>query len=297
MDLPKGKNLKIWGIRQSLIGDTIMTLPILTWLEKRFHDSYKYWQIARKCSQSAPIYINHPLIDKIVISDCAEGMGPKDIAIAETCDIKFNTMPDHPEGMIWPNKRSIYEESWIMAGLPLSEFHALTPEEQRPKLVKWFEVEKQTPKTVAVWPCAGYGIENKRNASQAWYEGLFSKLHADGYIIYQFGHPRDYTFEGMWSGPTFRDFRKLPFFDQIKLSLGCDLTIATDSGSSLVLGAYEAKQITLLTNHWPGHVDNPCAFATNNVFNTNFFSPGTADGINQDEVMAKVKALTVEETK
>lgn len=296
MNLPTNRPPRIWGVRQSLIGDTMMALPILNWLERRFPGSYKHWQVARKCSQSAQLYLNHPLIDKIVISDCHEGMGPRDIEIANTCDIRFDTMPQHPEGDIWPNKRTIYEETWVMAGLPLSEYHALPPAEQRAKLVAWFEIEKQAPKTVALWPCAGYGIENKRNASREWYVKLLTKLHAAGCTVYQFGHPRDYTFD-VWSGPTYRDFRRLSFFDQIKLSLGCDVVIGTDSGSALVLGAYErVNQISLLTNHWPNHTQNFTAFATNSPLNTNFFSPGTADGISQDEVIAKILTLLSKDT-
>ncbi len=73
---------RIWGFRQSLIGDTIMALPILNWAERRWPGSYKHWQVARKCSQSAQLYLNHPLIDQIVISDCHEGMGPRDVPSA-----------------------------------------------------------------------------------------------------------------------------------------------------------------------------------------------------------------------
>lgn len=296
MTLPTNRSPRIWGVRGSLIGDTLSALPILSWLERRFPGSYRHWVVARKCSQSIQLYLNHPLIDKLVVTDCHEGMGPRDIEIAKTCDIVFDTMPQHPEGDIWPNRRNLWEETWVMAGLPLSEYHALPPDEQRSHLVQWFEVEKQPAKTVALWPCAGYGIENKRNPSRDWYVKLLNQLHAEGCIIYQFGHPKDYTFD-LWSGPTYRDFRRLALFDQIKLTLGCDLMIGTDSGSALVVGAYEKiPQISLLTNHWPGHVENPTAFATNSPLNTSFFSPGTADGIKQEDVVAKVMEIVAKGT-
>ena len=172
-----------------------------------------------------------------------------------------------------------------MAGLPLSEYHALPPEEQRPRLVKWFNVE-QLPKVIAIWPCAGYGIENKINPSQAWYSKLIKGLNQMGYQVYQFGHPRDFTLEG-----AAKDMRHLSFFDQIRASVGCDLAISTDSGSGLALGAYEMKQISLLTNHFPGHVKNLTAFAPNNPNNSNFVGVGNADNINQEEVLAKVREV------
>ena len=62
------KNFKIFGVRAGLIGDSIMALPILNYLENKYSNSYKIWVIEKKCSQAAPIYINHPLIDKILIS-------------------------------------------------------------------------------------------------------------------------------------------------------------------------------------------------------------------------------------
>lgn len=295
-----GKNFKIFGIRGSLIGDSIMALPILNLLEKEFPGSYKYWQIARKCSQSAQLYLNHPLIDQIVISDCEEGMGPRDKEIASKCDIVFDLMPQHPTGDSWPNTRNIYEETWMMAKLPLHLYYALPIEQQRPKLTKWFDIVKQPQKTVALWPCAGYGKENKRNPSVLWYFGLVGLLTGLGYKVIQFGHPKD--FDGGIQDLTKNAVDSLKtnyvcmnnshFFDQIKTTLGCDLMIGTDSGSSLIVGAYDLiPQITLLTNHWPGHVQNFTAFASNAPKNHNLFAENGADNIKIMDVINRVKEL------
>jgi len=286
-----GKNFKVFGIRGSLIGDSIMALPVLNYIDKKAPGCYKYWQVARKCSQAAPLYINHPLIDQIVISDCDEGMGPRDIEIAKQCQYVFNVMPQHPEGDNWPNIRDIYHETFRMAGFSDAQYAEMTEEEKRPKLYKWFPVEIQKRKTIALWPCAGYGKENKRNPSREWYDTFTDELIKAGYTIYQFGHPRDYTFDYWWTPSYFKDYRLLSFFDQIKLSLGCDLVVGTDSGSTLIFGAYEHPTISLLTNHWPGHVNNPYAFATNSTKNYNFFAPNGASNIHVNEVINKVKEL------
>lgn len=291
-----GKNFKIFGVRGSLIGDSIMALPILNWLERRWPGSYKYWQIARKCSQAAPLYYNHPLIDKLLISDGEEGMGPRDIEIAKSCDVVFNLMPQHPEGDSWPNKRSIFEETWVMAGLPLEEYKNLPPEEQRPKLVKWFSCPPMGRKTIGIWPCAGYGIQPKRSPPEGWYRKLTRGLLDRGYNVFQFGHPLDFCIarddDTGSEKSIFISYNTLSFFEQIKISLGCDLVVGTDSGSGLVVGAYEHPQITLLTNHWPGHTTNPLAFATNNPKNTNFFAPDRADNINIESVLDKITEIT-----
>ncbi len=280
-----GKSFKIYGIRGSLIGDGLMAVPILNYLRKRFPDCYIYWQVARQHAYAAPLYFNHPMIDQIVISDCDEGMGPRDKEIATQCDLVFDVMPQHPMEPDWPNYRDIYEETWVMAGLPLDEYHALTPDEQRPKLTKWFKVVKEPPKTIALWPCAGYGVENKRNPSKEWYDELMTGLIQAGYVVKQFGHPRDFHVAAT------HDMRDLPFFDQVKMTVGCDLVISTDSGSGLIFGAYQMAQVSLLTNHFPGHTRNLTAFAPNNPFNHSFVGVGSADKISQADVVAKVREI------
>lgn len=277
-----GKNFKCYGVRGSLIGDGIMALPVLNHLRRLHPDCYIYWQVARQHAHAVPLYLNHPKIDQIVISDCDEGMGPRDWDIAATCDVVFDVMPQHPFEHNWPQVRNIYEETWVMAGLPLADYHALPPDEQRPQLTKWFKVVKEPPKTIALWPCAGYGVENKRNPSKEWYDELMTRLLQAGYTVKQFGHPRDFRVAAT------KDMRDLPFFDQVKMTVGCDLVISTDSGSGLIFGAYGQRQITLLVNHFPGHTRNLTAFAPNNPLNHNFVGVGSADRISQADVVAKV---------
>ena len=275
-----GKNFRIWGVRGSLIGDSIMALPVYAYIEKRFPNSYRFWQVAKKCAQAAPLYFNHPLIDQVVISDCEEGMGPRDIEIAKTCEIVFNVMPDHPLEQDWPNHRSIGEETFLMAGLPLSEYHALSPDEQRPQLVRWFNVDKRR-NTIAIWPCAGYGGEMARNPTAGWYKILVAQLKERGYDVLQFGHPKDFCLDTT-------DLRHLSFFDQVKMTLGCDLVISTDSGSGLIFGAYSMPQVTILTNHFPSHTRNLTALAPLNPNGHCFVSVGGTDKISQDEATQKV---------
>lgn len=289
-----GKNFKIFGVRSGLIGDSVMALPILNHLEKLHPDSYKYWLLDKKCSQAAPIYFNHPLIDKILITEQNEGVGPKELEIANNCDAAINPSPAHPLGEDWPNHRNIYEETWIMAGFPLEEYHNLPIEQQRPKLEKWFNIESPSVgnhgrKTIALFPFAGYGREPKRSPSVKWYNELLDYLLNDNYEVFHFGHSSEpYIKIGH---PYYCRCTHEPFFEQIKMALGCDLTIGTDSGTALIMGAYEVPQISLLTNHWPGHGKNPLAFATNNVNNQSLFAPNGADNIKIDDVISVIKSI------
>lgn len=285
-----GKDFKIWGVRSGLLGDMVMAIPLLTLLEKKYPGSFKYWQIARKCQQGEPLFHHHPLINQIVISDCEEGQGPKDLEIMKTCQVVLNTTPQHRDDR-FPNFRNIYEETAHMAGFSEDEYNLLTEDEKRPKLVKWFDIENLGPKTISFWPVAGYAKWHSRNPSRQWYEKLLSMLYAEGFTIYQCGHPNDYTFA---PHPQHIDCRYFPFFDQIKKSLGTSIALATDSGSSLILGAYGFNQISLLTNHWeyPRHIQNFYAFGTNNFNNYSFFGLNGCDNIKQKEVFDKILEKT-----
>ena len=55
---------RIWGFSFGVIGDLVMGLPMLNYFEKKYPGSYKYWVIEKKCADCAPIYFNHPLIDR-----------------------------------------------------------------------------------------------------------------------------------------------------------------------------------------------------------------------------------------
>lgn len=294
-DIPTGKALRTFGVRGSRVGDTAMAYPVLAWLRKRFPDCYTHWQIARRHQSTVGLWLNNPLIDQIVVSDCDEGMGPRDIAIANTCHIRFNVMPDHPDGdRSWATRYTIWEETWRMTGLPIEEYRALESYDQRCHLTKWFTTERRH-KTIALWPASNYGVKQEwhsRYPSRSWMARLSVRLSAEGYTVMQCGHPNDYADEGGSLSSAFAtDIRHLSFMEQIQFSLGCDCIIGTDSGSTLVLAAYEdVPTIQLLTNHMPGG-QTDLAFASNSSTNKSLFGRGSADNISIDEVISSVKEM------
>lgn len=294
-----GKNLRVWGIRGSRIGDQVFAIPVYSFLRRRkFPDCYTHFQIARRHAiASAPLWIDHPEIDKIVVSDCDEGMGPRDHAIAQTCHIRFDVMPRHPDGdLAWPNDYSVWEETWRMTGLPLHYYHELPKEFQTARLYQWFPVERQSRGTIALWPASNYGTKQEwcsRFPSRYWMIQLARRLTMEGFRVIQCGHPNDYSSDGgsLASDITgVMDVRNLDFFSQIRLSLGCDAVIGTDSGSTIVLAAYQSVPvIQLLTNHTPGHNRNLLAFASNSPTCLPIFAVGSADNIPIDDVVSKLK--------
>lgn len=256
-------NLKILGARSGMIGDTVMLVGILPYLKKKFPDCYITWVIAKNFSQSAPIYINHPLIDQIYICD-----GPNDNLSEEEqekfkdYDIKINLTPQHPSGESWYGKYTCVEETLRMAygdwaqkylGLNspdelLSDFkNTLSEQEQKPRLYKWWkDVKPFERKTIGIWPCAGYNKAGlARNPSVNFYQDLIWELNKEGCAVAIFGHPNDFKLCSDYN------FVEKSFFEQIQISLETDLIIGTDSGSGWVCGAYGIPQISLIRDGYP----------------------------------------------
>lgn len=300
--IPKdwGPNFRVHGFRGSQIGDSIAALCLAAWIRERAPGCHTIWQIARKHVHALPLFYNNPLITELSVSDCDEGYGPRDVAQAQTCHLCFPLMPEHTPGEVWPNFRSFYAETFKMSGLDESLYHEMRSYDRRPKLTQWFEIEKKT-KTIAYWPCAAYGqvqtltidgkrVVKSRNASRTWAAGLVMRLKSEGYTVIQCGHPRDYSdCGGALEGAL--DARHISFMDMIKLSIGCSLSIGTDSGAGIALGAYGIPQISLLTNHFPGHTVNLTAFQPDNPNNISLVGLDSADNITYDQVMDSVKAL------
>ncbi len=293
------KDFKIFGVRGSLLGDSVGALTVLNYLEKLYPNSYKYWQIASKCSHMAPLFLGHPMIDKIIFSDCSEGMGVKDFEIAKDCQIIMNVMPNHPLEQDWPNYRSFYKETFIMSGLSENNYDSLPIEEKYPKLYKWFRPEPRPSnhkKIVSIWGFASYGgKEVKRNPSKEYWERLAHTLLDNGYGVCQFGHPKDpilfddTSVSGDFIDRNFKRFNDLDFFQQIRMTLSTDLVLSTDSGSGLIFAAYDMNQINLIARHWPGHVQNPLALAPIGKNTLNFLGGTGCDSINIDSVMNAIK--------
>lgn len=246
--------------RNSLIGDIIVSLPFLTYLEKKYPKSYKCSYIDKKCSQIIPFLINHPLIDKIQISNKSDEVTNIDIDFINKFDIKYHPFPQHPYEHDYWNHRHFVHETFLMnfkiheGYIDPMEWNSLTKEETFPKLSQWFDISKND-KSIAIWPFSGYTRDssissNLRSPSKEWWNSLCLML--PDYKILQFGHPDSESLEGK----NIIDCRRYSLFDAIKASLGCDCSITTDSGPSWILGAYGANQICLYTNYAINHHSN-----------------------------------------
>ena len=293
-------SFKIFGVRGSLIGDMIMALPILNWLEEKYPGSYKYWAIENKCKQAAELFKAHPLINEVVVLKEENSFTKDERALIESCDIAFNIRPQHPDGLPgrkpmndWWNRFSCIEETFRMAGLPLSEFQKLSYRKKFPTLPLPGSIGNLGPKAIGIFPFAAYFKEPKRSPSQKWWEQMVSMLIESGFEVHHFGWDSEPMLSNQAGKDSYTKFTNLPFFEQVKMALACKTVIGTDSGSSWVMGAYGHPQINLLTNHAPGHVINLHAFAPQNWTGRvkNLFAFDGCDNISKDSVIKAIEEL------
>ena len=289
------KNFKIWGFGYGVIGDLIMSIPMLTYFEKKYPESYKIWAIQKKCAQSAPLYFNHPLIDKIKITDGWEKFGAEDKKLIDSCDISIPEGPQNTSEM-WYNTSNCIIETAAMRGVhDLGE--VLTEDEMFPKLYKWFDVglpevhstySKSSPgdkaygKVISIWPFAG---SPGRSPSQQWWSKCIEKLINNGYDVFHFGMPSD---PKLSDSKKYYIFPHLSYFDQVRAALATRLSIGTDSGAMWVMGAYSHPAINLMTNWLPNHHSNLMALEPKNKNGTTLYENGGCDNINIDQVISTV---------
>ena len=279
--------IKIWGTAFSLIGDLIMSLPQLNYYKSKYKDIYVNFVIHKKISYCAPLFFNHPLIDKIHISGEWSTFNEKDYLIASKCDVITAELDHlnkkvldrvHSDREDWYNVRSCIQENALMSGI--SDLDADIDEKQQiPSLTKWFDVgfeaeQKKAAYTyekvqsidlnytlsnsIAIWPFAGYGRSKNRNPNEEWWIKLIKKFTDNKINVYHFGYFKEPNLSE--NKNFYHKLTDLDFFTQIKISLGAKASLGTDSGSMWVLSAYAHPTITLLTNWSKNHNENFTAF-------------------------------------
>jgi ADP-heptose:LPS heptosyltransferase len=306
--------IKIWGTAFSLIGDLIMSLPQLNYFKSKYKDIYVNFVIHKKISYCAPLFFNHPLIDKIHISGEWSGFNENDYLIASECDV-VTTKIDHSQKIIfdrihpdredWYNVRTCIEENALMSGITNLSTE-LNENEQKPYLSKWFDsgfeaeqkkaaytYNKVEPanlnytlsRSIAIWPFAGYGRSKNRNPNEEWWIKLIKKFTDNKINVYHFGYFKEPNLSE--NKNLYHKLTDLDFFTQIKISLGAKASLGTDSGSMWVLSAYAHPTITLLTNWSKNHNENFTAFLPINKSGDHIFKENGFKDLSIDEVYEK----------
>ena len=305
--------IKIWGTAFSLIGDLIMSLPQLDYYKSKYKDIYVNFVIHKKIAYCAPLFFNHPLIDRIVISGEWSSFDDNDYDLASKCDV-ITTKIDHktkkifdrihPAEKDWYNKRSCIDENAMMSGInDLDNF--ITKNEKIPFLNKWFDsgfddLQKKgaytydkvyskkndvLSKSVTIWPFAGYGRSKNRNPGVNWWKNLVSDFNKKSIKVFHFGYINEPNLSE--DNTYYEKLTNLDFFSQIKISLGSKLSIGTDSGSMWVLGAYSHPSLIISTNWYENHKSNLSATIPPNINSELIFKENGFESLSVDEIIEK----------
>ena len=304
--------IKIWGTSFSLIGDLIMSLPQLNYFKKKYKDTFINFVIHKKIAYCAPLFFNHPYIDKIIISGEWSSFSSNDYNIASNCDV-VTTELDHKnkkildrshEDKYWYNKRSCIDETALMSGI--TDFNdILSKNEKIPYLNMWFDagfedVQKKgaytykkvhskknhiLSKSVAIWPFAGYGRSKNRNPSLDWWKRLVLDFNKKSIKVFHFGYINEPNLSE--NNTYYEKLTDLDFFSQIKISLSSKLSIGTDSGSMWVLSAYSHPSLIISTNWYENHKTNLLATVPPNINSEIIFKENGFASLSVEEVFEK----------
>lgn len=284
----------IGGCRNSMLGDIIASLSFLNLLEKRFPNSYKTAYIDCKCKSILPFLQFHNLIDNIVVSELSDKISEKDAEIFKHYDLKFHPFPPLANNQYY-NYHNLADELTYMqipsAHISRAEiieiWGSMTELEKCPVLNQYFAAPKMY-NTIALWAYSGYSPDDpstfKRSPCIEFYEKLVKEINKLGYNVLLYGHPNNPKIAGA-------EYRDLSLFDSIKETLGCNLSITTDSGSSHLLNAYGAKNVTLFTNYLLNHQMNYSAMLAKN-WNNQLISLFGKDNINNIKLEDVINAIT-----
>jgi ADP-heptose:LPS heptosyltransferase len=185
-----------------------------------------------------------------------------------------------------------------MQGFDEEIWNVLTEEEKIPKLTKWwYPVARPfgNKKTILFTGMPNFGRESNRWVSKSYIEQLVLKLIELGYCVIQSGGEQDESWFSKWdksegfpvSSDNYKRINERSFFEQIQIANESDCIVGSDSGMSLILGAYQLPQASLIPIHW-GNENNPSALSTNNPNNFSFYSIGGTDNIDIDLVVEKI---------
>lgn len=286
--------MKIFGgLRASLIGDSIMSLPLLNVLYKMYgHPLHLTMSLARKCKQAAPLFLFQEGIHEIKLTHEEEFLTDIEIQNAKDYhDIFINPTPGHSDPF-WYNNRSCVEETMLQCGAEYHEVWKTLPKKlQQPRLNKWWDTDFVNKKFVAFHCKAGYGKGNFRSPSINWWNQLAKLLIQKGYTVIQVGHCTDEKIRYL---DYIKYYNNYSLFEQIQIATGCEYYLGTDSGFSWIINSYGInKCISLITRWESNHIDNDLALAPENWNNKNInlFGQGNCDAILFSEVLAAIEKL------
>lgn len=260
-------------------GDLALNLPAISYLNKNSD-----WQvdmpIHKNYREVAPLFLNHPHLNSIIITDEYEKFPnetDRKVLSGKRYDKIFNPMAAPRIHNWW---HYMHQASRVLHDYDLG---VLPHENCQIELNQWFDVEKNRD-TVAIAPFGGfYNVNNDKMLKIGRAQEIVNLLLAKGFKVLQIGGGGEPELEGTM-------FPKTNYFESIRAILGCKLFIHCDTGSGWFISGYKFPQLGLYSHAYYGkkYINAIQPVTPNGVF----LSEENVNQISLDKIEQKVDNLT-----
>lgn len=233
------------GFNPMQYGDLFMGTVAARALKRAVPDSHLTYVINGDYREAAPLFIDHPHIDRVhVLHSPRGGFDEVDQSwVAERgFHHVFNPMQDHDHSRPWWRERSQPHEVVHMHGLPMP-----IGDTGQIKLVKWFTPSTGTKGAVALAPFPAFyaGLTNDKAFPIELAQSIVWYLRGKGVEVLQVGGPNE---------PALKDAAQIHtgYFDSVRNVLGCRAFIGGDSGMMWLMSGYSFPCLGLYASRYYG---------------------------------------------
>lgn len=194
--------------------------------------------------EAAPLFINHPHIDRIHVLHGKDDFDEVDHAWIATQGFThiFNPKQDHDHSRPWWRERHQTLETAHMYGIPIP-----AGESGKITMERWFEIRTQWPNTIALAPFPAWyaGPNNLKALSPTRAQEIVDYIKGKGLNVLQVGAPGE---------PSLRDtiHQSTPYLHSVMNVLRCRAFICGDSGLNWLMSGYNHPVLGLYGDSYYG---------------------------------------------
>jgi ADP-heptose:LPS heptosyltransferase len=226
------------GFQLGQRGDLIISTATARAFKEQFPGSHLTLGIGPQFADMVDLFRNHPYYDDVHVYNSYDNWPDavdRQYLVEAGYDTVFHGMPR-------------IRHDWFMNGhqtVEVAKVYGLVVKDSSLVLTKWFKVQR-LPKHVAFAPFAGYySPNNDKRFSVEAAQAIVDDLIARGYKVVQLGGANEPRLQGAF-------FAESSYFESVRIMLGCDLLIHTDTGMGWVASAYKHPQLGLYGHRYYG---------------------------------------------
>ena len=237
------------GFNCQQFGDLFMGTVAARCLKAIEPDSHLTYVISADYAECAPLFIDHPHIDRVhILNRSRDGFNEVDLEWikSQRFDHVFNPMQDHDHSRPWWRERHQALEAVYMHYIPIG-----AQETGKIEMAKWFKVHKQYENCVAFAAFPGW-VDGRGNMGSdkafSWdrANAIVGIINDLGYRALQVGSSGEPNLNG--------DVVRLDtsYFESVRNILGCKLMVMGDSGLNWLLSGYDFPVLGMYSNKYYG---------------------------------------------